>query len=445
MHILEAVHGYKIYDYFTYCDYRFRVRRLKWVGECELDRSIAHAWRSLDNMSFSSQYYYTVSLAACGILFLYFGFTAMLRNAYNPFADPVLLFYAGGLTGLVAPIRALLRAGGNYCKLWEIPPAPSSRVDVAALNRLDHANNVKALVRSIQTNPFRHKFMRVNREWLIHNIALILGGKNYLSRAGPALQYLQAIYQRAVNAEAIDLRLRQEQAKIAEDLAQMPYNARAQARRRGVTSHAAQVIVSEDSVSDLLAPSWQIPAGLALDHVPRLARLWLAFARQTMRLKAMVADLVAKQLTPQCQRCRSVFRLQVIQKVGFPQVCEKFRAEAQGLPFSVERWRRFYLRRQVFMTLCMECAYLDNLSAAHVVERDGALQRLMAENALKNVGAHDQYVARRLGLAHVRAIIHKWLWRARSSLLHRAGRAAQAARRAFKEQQRLEAARDRAR
>ena len=57
--------------------------------------------------------------------------------------------------------------------------------------------------------------MRVNREWLIHNIALILGGKNYLARAGPELQYLQAIYQRAVNAEAIDVRLRQEQAKIA--------------------------------------------------------------------------------------------------------------------------------------------------------------------------------------------------------------------------------------
>ena len=41
------------------------------------------------------------------------------------------------------------------------------------------------------------------------------------------------------------------------------------------------------------------------------------------------------------------------------------------------------------MTLCMECAYLDNLAAAHVLERDGDLQRLMAENALKNVGAHD--------------------------------------------------------
>jgi hypothetical protein len=227
LHTLESLHGYKLYDYFTYCDYRFRVRRRKWIGDGELDRSIAHLWRSIDNMSFSSQFYYVVSVTTSGILFLYLGLTAMLRNGYNPFGDPALLAYVGGLAGAAPLLRAVLRAGANYVKLWETGADLGTRIDVATLNRLDHTNNVKALVRNIQTNPFRHKFMRVNREWLIHNIALILGGKNYLANAGPELQYLQAIYQRAVNAEAVDLRLRLEQAKIAEDLAQMPYNARA--------------------------------------------------------------------------------------------------------------------------------------------------------------------------------------------------------------------------
>jgi hypothetical protein len=31
LHVLETVHGYKIYDYFTYCDYRFRIRSEKWL------------------------------------------------------------------------------------------------------------------------------------------------------------------------------------------------------------------------------------------------------------------------------------------------------------------------------------------------------------------------------------------------------------------------------
>lgn len=69
----------------------------------------------------------------------------------------------------------------------------------------------------------------------------------------------------------------------------------------------------------------------------------------------------------------------------------------------------------------MECAYIDNLNAAHVVEKDGDLQRLMAEMQLANVGAHDQFVAQKLKKPHVRKIIHRWLWIARSSLLHHKG------------------------
>jgi hypothetical protein len=168
------------------------------------------------------------------------------------------------------------------------------------------------------------------------------------------------------------------------------------------------------------------------DHVVRFAKMWLAFARQNMRLKAMVSDLVAQQLKPHCQKCRSVYRLQVIQKIGFSQICEKFRAEHQGIPFTVDRWRAFYQRRQVYITLCMECAYIDNLNAAHIVEQDGELQRLMAERQLKNVGAHDQVVARKLKLPHVRKIIHRWLWMARSGLLHHRGPQLKEARRDFR-------------
>lgn len=67
----------------------------------------------------------------------------------------------------------------------------------------------------------------MNREWIIHNIANILGGKNYLKHAGVELPYLQAIYQRAVNAQAIEKKLESEQKKVQNDLAMMPYNLRA--------------------------------------------------------------------------------------------------------------------------------------------------------------------------------------------------------------------------
>jgi len=41
LHILETLHGFKIYDYFTYCDYRFRIRTQLWVSGTLLDKSIS--------------------------------------------------------------------------------------------------------------------------------------------------------------------------------------------------------------------------------------------------------------------------------------------------------------------------------------------------------------------------------------------------------------------
>mmetsp|Transcript_135 Transcript_135/g.119 ORF Transcript_135/g.119 Transcript_135/m.119 type:complete len:125 (-) Transcript_135:872-1246(-) len=123
------------------------------------------------------------------------GLTAMIRNEYNPFGDPLFVFYIVVVQILNSPIKACLTWSMKKVHLWEINLGENAaRVDVSTVNRLDKNNNTKRLVRDIQTNPFRHKFMRVNREWIIHNIALILGGKNYLTKAGAELQYLQAIY-----------------------------------------------------------------------------------------------------------------------------------------------------------------------------------------------------------------------------------------------------------
>lgn len=95
-------------------------------------------------------------------------------------------------------------------KLWEINAIDHLKIDISQINKLDKEMNVKRLIKNIQTNPFRHKFVRNNREWIIHNIAVILGGKNYLNNVGPELDFLRNIYSRAVKAEAIDAKLKLE-------------------------------------------------------------------------------------------------------------------------------------------------------------------------------------------------------------------------------------------
>lgn len=136
--------------------------------------------------------------------------------------------------------------------------------------------------------------MRNNREWIIHNIAVILGGKNYMNQPGPEYEFLKNIYQRAVNAESIDAKLKVEQERIAQDLAMMPYN------KRQEGAEGQDIIVSDDSISDLPVYNWEIPVQITYDHVQRMANMWLDYARQNMRLKEMVSDLVFKKLRSKC-------------------------------------------------------------------------------------------------------------------------------------------------
>lgn len=93
--------------------------------------------------------------------------------------------------------------------------------------------------------------MRVNREWIIHNIAEILGGKNYMRDAGPELDFLEKIYQRAVNAREIDRKLKVHFDHIQNDLGVMPYNKHDDADIAGQ--------ISDDSISDIPVHNWNIP------------------------------------------------------------------------------------------------------------------------------------------------------------------------------------------
>lgn len=158
------------------------------------------------------------------MLFLYLGITSMIRNLYNPFADPVMGLFAITMVVFTIPIKYLLAFVSKSCKLWEVKGDDRAYIDIGSVNRLDHASSTKKMIRNMQTHPFRHKFIMRNREWIVDNIAIILGGKNYESQAGPELNYLKQIYQSAVNTEALANKLEGDQARMERDLALMPYN-----------------------------------------------------------------------------------------------------------------------------------------------------------------------------------------------------------------------------
>jgi hypothetical protein len=115
---------------------------------------------------------------------LYLGFTTMIRARYNPFADPTLIYFVIGLPLLAIPVRWLLTFLANSVGLWKVTGDDRITIDIGTINRLDNANNMKRLLANITTNPFRNKFILVNREWLVNNLAMILGGRSLGHRFG---------------------------------------------------------------------------------------------------------------------------------------------------------------------------------------------------------------------------------------------------------------------
>lgn len=128
------------------------------------------------------------------MIFLYLGFTAMIRSNYNPFSDPSALIWCVLIGILKTPIQMILSRVSIAIGVWKVSANDKIVVDVGTVNRLDQANNIKRLVKNVQTNPFRHKFIVINREWVISNLAVILGGRAYAGAGAGEMTYLRHLY-----------------------------------------------------------------------------------------------------------------------------------------------------------------------------------------------------------------------------------------------------------
>ncbi len=94
LHAIELFKGWKLYDYFVYCRYRYIQREQRWKGlEHNLDECIEESLRSLDQMCFSSQYYFMCSLQAMGILSMVFSIEIMVRDCIYLFISISMYIY----------------------------------------------------------------------------------------------------------------------------------------------------------------------------------------------------------------------------------------------------------------------------------------------------------------------------------------------------------------
>jgi len=395
-HILESLFNYKLYDYFTFCRFRYKTRSTKWINQpgLRLDRSILLPWRSLDQMCFSSQYYYAVTSATWGVLILAFSWSILLRNSYNFFSDPAILFMIAICAIAQLPIRKLFSFVGDFMGIWKQRAAkifqgeePSDESEVVKL--IDEYVEENALLTKIQTNLYKSKFVKRNKEWLITNLDRLVA--NHIS----ATQFMTMLYREQHMEYMQELKgeqayeERKQQLAAAEEL-------RHSREEESQASHMRQM-----KENDFL------PEDIEILHN------WLDQATVARRLKEHI-DKIAFPGSA-CDECGSDVGLMLVGLIDFYDLLNNYRNSTRGLPISLNRFRAYYLSSQKMMTLCEECRILREVKSKKDPRILGVLTQIATEALkCKNIDNHIQSAvpppARRLAL--------KWLFEARARLLH---------------------------
>jgi len=84
-----------------------------------------------------------------GIIYLCLGMTIMLRNQYNPFADPVITIFILMISVGVYFVKLVMDIVSNYLKIWEVSYHTVHKVDVSEINKLDKEYGMRVLVKNL--------------------------------------------------------------------------------------------------------------------------------------------------------------------------------------------------------------------------------------------------------------------------------------------------------
>ena len=81
---LELVWNWKLYEYIEFCTERFRNRTRRWVGlDTAINEELPSDLRTLDQMCFSTQFYFLGALHASGIVMAVLGYMLVLHKGHN--------------------------------------------------------------------------------------------------------------------------------------------------------------------------------------------------------------------------------------------------------------------------------------------------------------------------------------------------------------------------
>ena len=400
---LEVLHGFKLFDYFSFCEFRYRSRKVKWIPHnFNLDKSLQIQYRSLHNLCFSTQFYLINTIIIYGICLLSIGVSIIIRNNYIFVSDPVFFALVFFYAGIIVICKIIIIFFLTYFfNIWRIP----ARKENPPLQSIDQYLNTGGFkIESImEADLFRKHFIQYNKEWIIKNLKLVIKSEHFEENDGYLLN-LYNVLKNEASQEAKEKRREEMLIRKKEGLTVARFKEDGQNAENGLNLgndeeiHEEVLYNNEENILKIKK--------FVLENLKKILQIWLYNAKEWGYLKKLVQDILNKKKEGVCRTCGIDVELNVRENVPFLQLLRNFRVRLAGLPFNKDEWRKFYDKNQRFITLCSDC------DLVHMVKNK---QKMLNYTKKLQAKKNDKNVEKDLA----KLILLKWLFLARAELLHR--------------------------
>ena len=395
LHLIESLYGYKLFDYLTYCSHRFSTRATWWryILGLKLDKSLLPVWRSIDSQCFSSQFYFSVTLASWGIVLLTLGFTIMIRNSFNPCGDPLIFVYLFLTRYLSFCLKRFYLFIRPYVRLWVPNSHPIFQEELPENDSDDHIVDLiesyaeeNELIEQMKSDLYRVQFTKLNVPFIVDNLADIVENNQQCHN------YLKSRYKQLFDKHLVD------------------------EKDRNYVEHRLGLL--KLLPNNKFNPDFEVSFDRDLQVIPKcekknepgekIMRKWLSGAKLNIELKKAVEDETV--LKNSCEVCNVSQYLKIITKRSFDEIYAEFKEIYKGYPLKLNHWKTFYFRNQVIRTVCVDCAYLEQLKLKGDPKAFSDLTKVAYEE-LKLFKEFDPVVSQKSA-----DIARMWLEKARFSL-----------------------------
>lgn len=322
----ELYHSWPIYDYFEFCYHRFLTRITSWKSEeYEFDETLHPLLQFIDQLCFSSQYYFIITITSFGILMIYLGLSVTLVNQYPFVSDPLFSLLTMFIIFTCMISRRIFIYFSRIIQLWKIIDAPmiyyAVNEDIKPYDPLQH----------LRGKPVQTKFLEKNKVWLLENLSELIT-PDALERHRDYLMYHYDNIIRLKNEGEITNK----------------YDISSDDGSESTNNLNQKLFINYKKIK-------------LTKRQEKIAIWWLHRGKRIVEMRRLVDGIVSAHLEHECDNCQRNENLIVQQIISMENIVHEFDKKIKlGIDnldkiHPVIAWRKYFQTTQLFRTICDQC------------------------------------------------------------------------------------------